>query len=124
MLTHLEPQDPENGKKKGSAKYPVKRRIFWPDRVVGGWGGGPSLLRRGEKRRSAMPRPGGPWPDWGWWVGVAGRLFVVWGHILELCWHILGAMLPQLEVMSAHVGAMLAHLGAMLAHLAAYVGPC
>ena len=85
----------------------------------GGRGGGPSLLRRGEKRRSAMPRPGGPWPDWGWWVGVAGRLFVVWGHILELCWHILGAMLPQLEVMSAHVGAMLAHLGAMLAHLGA-----
>ena len=29
----------------------------------GGRGGGPSLLRRGEKRRSAMPRPGGPWPD-------------------------------------------------------------
>ena len=64
MLTHLEPQDPENGKKKGSAKYPVKRKIFWPDRVVGGWGGGPSLLRRGEKRRSAMPRPGGPWPEY------------------------------------------------------------
>ena len=27
------------------------------------WGGGPSLLRRGENCRTAMPRPGGPWPD-------------------------------------------------------------
>ena len=26
--------------------------------MVGGRGGGPSLLRRGEKRRTAMPRPG------------------------------------------------------------------
>ena len=33
-------------------------------RLVGGRGGGPSLLRRGEKRRTAMPRPGGPWLDY------------------------------------------------------------
>ena len=42
------------------AQNTVKRGSFWPDRVVCGWGGGPSLLRRGEKRRTAMPRPGAP----------------------------------------------------------------
>ena len=31
--------------------------------MVGGRGRGPSLLRRGENCRTAMPRPGGPWPD-------------------------------------------------------------
>ena len=45
------------------AQNTVKRGSFWPDRVVCGWGGGPSLLRRGENCRTAMPRPGGPWPD-------------------------------------------------------------
>ena len=40
--------------------------------------------------------------------GVGGSvllvvLFVVCGHILGLCWHILGAMLLQLEVMSGWV---------------------
>ena len=45
------------------AQNTVKRGTFWPYRVVGGRGGGPSLLRRGENCRTAMPRPGGPWPD-------------------------------------------------------------
>ena len=31
--------------------------------MVGGRGRGPSLLRRGENCRTAMPRPGGTWPD-------------------------------------------------------------
>ena len=47
----------------GRAQNTVKRGTFWRYRRVGGRGRGPSLLRRGEKRRSAMPRPGGPWPD-------------------------------------------------------------
>ena len=37
-----------------------KTRDFLAGKGVGGWGGGP---RRGENRRTAMPRPGGPWPD-------------------------------------------------------------
>ena len=50
----------------GRAQNTVKRGTFWRYQVVGGRGRGPSLLRRGEKRRTAMPRPGGPWPDlWG-----------------------------------------------------------
>ena len=64
MLSHLEPQDPKNGKKRRTAKYTVKRRIFWRHAVYGGWGGGPSPIRRGENCRTAMPRPGGPWPDY------------------------------------------------------------
>jgi len=36
--------------KTGRAQNTVKRGRFWPCRVVGGKGSGPSLLRRGEKR--------------------------------------------------------------------------
>ena len=50
--------------KKGKSTKHRKTREFLAAGGVGGWGGGPSLLRRGEKRRSAMPRPGGPWPDY------------------------------------------------------------
>ena len=49
MLSHLEPQDPKNRKKRRTAKYTVKCRIFWRHAVYGGWGGGPSLLY-GEER--------------------------------------------------------------------------
>ena len=55
MLTHLKAQDPKNG----NSKKHLKTRVFL---VIGGRGGGPSLLT------TAMPRPApgpqGPWPDW------------------------------------------------------------
>ena len=120
----------------GRAQNTVKRGSFWRSRVVGGRGRGPSLLRRGENCRTAMPRPGGPWPDL---MAPSWSYLELCWPILGLCWPILGAMLPRLEVMWAHLGAMLAHLGAMLvplggymlAHLGAmfalldaYVGPC
>ena len=70
MFAHLEAYvDPprvtgsKKGGKNGRAKYPVKRRIFWPYRLSCGRGRGPSLLRRGENCRTARTRPGGPWPD-------------------------------------------------------------
>ena len=65
----LAPVDPswatkaEKWEKMGRAQNTVKRGSFWRHAVVGGRGRGPSLLWRGEKRRTAMPRPGGPWPD-------------------------------------------------------------
>ena len=59
MLTHLEPQAPKNGKKGKSTKH-RKMRDFWRAWVYCGWGGGPSLLRRGENCRTARTRPGGP----------------------------------------------------------------
>ena len=95
----------------GRAQNTVKRRTFWPDRVVCGWGGGPSLLRRGEKRRTAMPRPGGPWPDLSAYARQPARGPTMLAHFVASWGYV------------AHLGAMLAPLGAMLAHLEAYVGP-
>ena len=76
MLTHLKPQDPGKAEKMRRAQNTVKRGTFWRSRVVGGRGRGPSLLRRGENCRTAMPRPGGPWPDFELTliVGSAGPL--------------------------------------------------
>ena len=72
ILNHKIRKMGKNGK---STKH-RKTGTFWRYRRVGGRGGGPSLLRRGEKRRTAMPRPGGPWPDFGLTplVGSAGPL--------------------------------------------------
>ena len=49
--------------KKGKSKIPCKTQDILAAGGVCGRGRGPSLLRRGENRRTAMPRPGGPWPD-------------------------------------------------------------
>ena len=66
MLTHLRPQESKNG----NSKKHRKTREFLMVRgggVVGGRGGGPSLLRGGGNCRTAMPRPApgpaGSWPD-------------------------------------------------------------
>ena len=76
MLTHLEPQAPKKAEKNGRAKYPVKRRIFWRYEVVAGRGGGPSLLRRGEKRLRLCHGQGAPGRIFGLTplVGSAGPL--------------------------------------------------
>ena len=61
MLTHLKPQDPKKcGKSGKSTKTTVKQDVFWPYRVVCGWGGGPSLLWRGEKRLRLCHGQGAP----------------------------------------------------------------
>ena len=57
MLTHLEPQDPKNGK---STKHRKTRLFLAGGEWVAGRGRGPSLLRRGENCRTAMPQPRGP----------------------------------------------------------------
>ena len=80
---------------------------------------------------SAMPRPGGPWPDLSAYarqpargpcageMGLAGsKILGLCCPILRLCWSSLG-LLPHLEAMLVQLGAMLAHLGAMLACLGA-----
>ena len=66
MLAHVDPSRAtraEKVQKTGRAQNTVKRGTFWRYREVGGWGGGPSLLRRGENCRTARTRLGGPWPD-------------------------------------------------------------
>ena len=65
MLAHVDPSRAtrsEKVEKMGRAQNTVKRGTFWRHGEVGGRGRGPSLLRRGENCRTAMPRPGGPWP--------------------------------------------------------------
>ena len=63
MLTHLEPQEPKSAKNGKSTKHRKTRDFLALPRCTGwvaGRGGGPSLLRRGENCRTAMPRPWGP----------------------------------------------------------------
>ena len=53
LLAHVDPSwatRSEKWEKMGRAQNTVKRRGFWRHAVVGGRGGCPSLLRRGEKR--------------------------------------------------------------------------
>ena len=65
-----------------------------------------------ERRETptAMPRPGGPWPDLSAYARQPAR---------GPCWGDMGSWEQDLKAMLPHLGAMLVHLGAMLAHLGA-----
>ena len=69
MLAHVDPSGAtraERWEKNWNSKKHSKTRDFLNGGgVYGGRGCSPSLLRRGENCRTAMPRPGGPWPDKG-----------------------------------------------------------
>ena len=87
MLAHVDPSaatNSEEWEKMGRAQNTVKRGIFWPYRVVGGRGGGPSLLRRGENCGTAMPRPGGPWPDLSAYARQPARGPIMWAHFVAM----------------------------------------
>ena len=71
------------------AQNTVKRGGFWLYRRVGGWGGGPSLLWRGENCRTAMPRPGGPWPDLSAYARQPARGPTMLAHRVAICWPML-----------------------------------
>ena len=73
----------------GSAQNTVKRGIFWRTRWVGGRGCRRSLLRRGENRRTAMPRPGGPWPDLSAYARQPARGPTMLAHRVAICWPML-----------------------------------
>ena len=63
MLAHVGPSwglKSEKRQKVGRAQNTVKRGIFWRYEVVGGRGGGPSLLRRGENRLRQCHGQGAP----------------------------------------------------------------
>ena len=62
MLTHLEPQAPKNGKKGEEHKTLQNAGVFGGPHMSAAGAAAP-LLRRGENCRTAMPRPGGLWPD-------------------------------------------------------------
>ena len=102
-------------------------RDFWRAWVYCGWGGGPSLLRRGENCRTARTRPGGPGriytrqpargPCWGD-MGLAGsKIWRLCCPILRLCWSILGLCWPTLALCWPV-------LGPRLSDLEAFVDPC
>ena len=125
MLAHLEayvgPSWPilnhkiwKMGKNGMSTKH-RKTRQFLAGKGVGGRGRGPSLLRRGEKQTpSAMPRPGGPWPDLSAYARQPARGPTMLAHsvamlayvglscgqcgpILWLCWPMLASCWPMLS---------------------------
>ena len=83
--------------KTGRAQNTVNRRSFWPYRVVGGRGRSPSLLRRGEKRRSAMPRPGGgPLADLSAYARQPARGPTMLAHLVAMLGYV-GLMLTHVE---------------------------
>ena len=94
MLAHVDPSwatKAEKVEKRGSAQNTVKRGGFWPYWLYCGWGGGPSLLRRVETCRTAMPRPGGPWPDLSAYARQLARGPTMLAHLVAICWHPCGA---------------------------------
>ena len=82
---------------------------------VAGRGPGPSLLRRGEKRRTAMPRPGGPWPDLSAYARQPARGPSMLAHFVAMLAYV-GVCWPILRAMWAHLVAMLAYVGLTLMH--------
>ena len=94
MLTHLKPQDPKNGKNGKSTKHRKTRGFL---ATCGGRRQGRRPLSPTERREppSAMPRPGGPWPDLSAYARQPARG----------------------PTMLAHLVAMLAYVGLMLTHV-------
>ena len=115
MLTHLKPQDPKNGKKWEEHKT----------RKTRGFLAGPRGRRQGvqplsptERREtpSAMPRPGGPWPDLSAYVRQPARGPSMLAHFVAMLAYV-GVCWPILRAMWAHLVAILAYGCLMLAHV-------
>ena len=119
-MAHFDPSwatRSETWEKMGRAQNTVKRGIFWWSREVGGRGCSPSLLRRGENCRTAMPRPApgpaGPWPDLSAYARQPARGPTMLAHLVAmlayvgLCWPMLayvGLCWPILRAMWAQLG--------------------
>ena len=99
MLAHVDPSwatKAEKLEKMGRAQNAVKRGGFWRHAVYGGWGGGPSFLRRGENCRTARTRPGGPWPDLSAYARQPARGPTMLAHLVAMLAYA-GLMLTQVE---------------------------
>ena len=122
MLTHSRATRAEKVQKTGRAQNTVKRGTFWRYREVGGWGGGPSLLGRGENCRTARTRPGGPWTDLSAYARQPARGPTMLAHLV--------AMPAYVDLSCGKCGPSLSWrlcgpiLRPMSADLEAYVGPC
>ena len=103
----------------GRAQNTVKRGSFWRGGEVGrGRRQGRRPLSPMERREtpSAMPRPGGPWPDLSAYARQPARGPTMWAHFVAmlayvgLCWSILRAIWAHLVARLAYVGLRLIHV--------------
>ena len=90
--------------KSGKSTKHRKTRVFLAAGLVVGWGGGPSLLWRGEKRRTARTRPGGPWPDLSAYARQTARGPTMLAHLVAICW-------PMLAYLAGYVGPAWGYVG-------------
>ena len=133
MLTHLATRS-EKWEKKGRAKYPVKPRVFWPDGVGRRQGAQPLSPTERRETPSAMPRPGGPWPDLSAYARQPARGPTMLAHLVAmlayvglscgLCWPSLGLCCPSLGLCWPFLKAMWPILSPMSADLEAHGDPC
>ena len=112
MLTHLEPHVQKHVECHRAKKHCKLQGVLstrTPHREVGGRGGGPSLLRRGEKRLRQCHGQGAPnsrpgaqlcrpivWLCWPM-LAYVGLSCGQCGPILWLCWPMFGLMLTHVE---------------------------
>ena len=106
----------EKRPKMGRAQNTVKRGGFWR---------GGSRLRQGRRPLSpterrepptAMPRPGGPWPDLSAYARQPARGPTMLAHLVAMLAYV-GVCWPILRATWAHLVAMLAYVCLMLAHV-------
>ena len=68
----------------GRAQNTVKRGTFWPDRVGRRQGVRPLSPTERRETPSAMPRPGGPWPDLSAYARQPARGPTMWAHFVAM----------------------------------------
>ena len=117
MLTHLKPQAPKNAKKMPRAQNTVKHRGFWPYRVGLRLGRRPFSPTERRETPSAMPRPGGPWPDLSAYARQPARGP---NYVGPSCGYMLAYVGVCWPIFAGNVGPSCGYVGLCLPH----VGPC
>ena len=95
MLTHLKPQDPKNGKKKGRVQNTVKRGSFWRGGVGLRLGRRPLSPTERRETPSARTRPAGPWPDLSAYARQPASGPTMVAHLVAICWPMLASCWPM-----------------------------
>ena len=87
--------------------------------VRGGLRLGRRPLSPTERREppSAMPRPGGPWPDLSAYARQPARGPTMLAHLVAICWPMLAYVGLSCGQRGPHLVAMLAYVGLMLTHV-------
>ena len=111
MLTHFEPQNPRNGKKKERAQNTVKRGSFWPDRVGRRQGARPLSPTERRELPYGKDTARGPLAGLSAYARQPAKGPTMLAHLvaklawlsLELCWPSLVLCWPILRPMLSHV---------------------